>query len=102
MASAQRRLQYTQAQRSNQAAPLGQRDEFHRAGLNGMRAVLVDDNPVERRILAVIVTIWLMKPTLADGAPVSPAHLEQPRAAGTPFSLALIDAISLRESQLGG
>ncbi len=61
--------------------------------LEGLRVLVVDDNAVNRRILGEALTYWRMKPTLADGGRAALAFLERARAAGTGFSLVLIDAM---------
>ena len=61
--------------------------------LRDVRVLVVDDDPVNRRILEEILTYWRMKPTLADGGVAALAHVERARDAGTPFSLVLVDAL---------
>jgi two-component system sensor histidine kinase/response regulator len=58
--------------------------------VEGMRVLVVDDDPVNRRFLERTLTRWRMVPTLADGARAATSHLERAREAGTAFSLVLI------------
>jgi two-component system sensor histidine kinase/response regulator len=53
--------------------------------------LVVDDNDTNRRILEEILTVWGMRPTLADGGNSAMAALDRAVAAGKPFPLAIID-----------
>ncbi len=59
--------------------------------LEGMAALVVDDNATNRLILEETLNSWGMRPTLTDNAVKALALLEQAQATDTPFSLALID-----------
>jgi two-component system, sensor histidine kinase and response regulator len=59
--------------------------------LRGLSVLVVDDNATNRRILEEILINWGMRPTLVDGGPAALHALEQAKAAGSPFALALLD-----------
>jgi signal transduction histidine kinase/DNA-binding response OmpR family regulator len=63
-----------------------------KAQLQGMRALVVDDNLTNRRILERLLTGWGMKPTLADDGQQALQTLAQALEAHQPFSLVLTDA----------
>jgi signal transduction histidine kinase/DNA-binding response OmpR family regulator len=60
--------------------------------LRGMRALVVDDNLTNRRILESLLTTWGMKPTLAPGGKEALAALADASKANQPFPLVLTDA----------
>ncbi|MCL4524071.1 MAG: response regulator [Acidobacteria bacterium] len=62
------------------------------AQLEGLRALVVDDNATNRRILAQMLTNWRMQPVAADGAVSALSHLEDAAAQRKPFSLVLLDS----------
>jgi signal transduction histidine kinase/DNA-binding response OmpR family regulator len=59
--------------------------------LTGRRVLIVDDNDINRRILATQVSHWHMIGTAVDGARSGLAALEQAAAAGEPYTLVLLD-----------
>jgi signal transduction histidine kinase/CheY-like chemotaxis protein/ligand-binding sensor domain-containing protein/HPt (histidine-containing phosphotransfer) domain-containing protein len=61
--------------------------------VRGMRALVVDDNTTNRRILTEMLTQWGMCPTAVDGAPEALAVLQQAAQAGEPFPLLLLDVM---------
>jgi CheY-like chemotaxis protein len=60
--------------------------------LHGLRVLVVDDNPINRRILEEWLVAWGMLPTLADGARSARLALARAAAQKQPFSLMLLDA----------
>jgi two-component system sensor histidine kinase/response regulator len=68
------------------AEPLGKKEE-----LRGISVLVVDDNATNRRILEETLKGWGMRPTLVEGGHAAVRALETAVAAGTPFTLALID-----------
>jgi two-component system, sensor histidine kinase and response regulator len=60
--------------------------------LQGMTVLVVDDNASSLRILAELLSSWLMKPTPVDNARRGLEELQAAAAAGTPFPLVLLDA----------
>ncbi|HTK74171.1 MAG TPA: response regulator [Gemmataceae bacterium] len=61
--------------------------------VRGLRVLVVDDNATNRRILQEMLGNWGMRPTTTDGGPAALDALDQARAAGAPFGLALLDAM---------
>jgi PAS domain S-box-containing protein len=61
------------------------------AYLRGLPVLVVDDNPINRRILEETLRHWDMQPTVADNANAALECLEAARAAGSPFPLILMD-----------
>ena len=57
-----------------------------------MRALVVDDNATNRRILEEMLASWGMKPTIASGAEEALERMQRAREAGEPFALVLTDA----------
>jgi signal transduction histidine kinase/CheY-like chemotaxis protein/streptogramin lyase len=62
------------------------------AQLLGMRALVVDDNLTNRRVLERLLAGWGMKPTLAENGQQALACLAQAVDAHKPFALVLTDA----------
>ena len=62
------------------------------AELQGLRALVVDDNETNRRILCDITRTWGMKPEAAESGAVALSLTETAKQEGNPFRLALIDA----------
>src|SRR5208337_2332736 len=60
--------------------------------LKGLRALVVDDNLTNRRILESLLTGWGMKPTLAGDGAEALRTLVQASEANQPFPLILTDA----------
>jgi signal transduction histidine kinase/CheY-like chemotaxis protein len=59
--------------------------------LKNLPVLVMDDNIVNRRILAGMLGSWLMKPVMADGGRAGLAAIEASKKKGTPFPLVLID-----------
>jgi CheY-like chemotaxis protein/HPt (histidine-containing phosphotransfer) domain-containing protein len=54
--------------------------------------LIVDDNPVNRRILHAQLTRWHTNPTAVDGGAAALSALTEAARAGTPYVLVLLDA----------
>ncbi len=63
------------------------------ATIRGLKALVVDDHPTNRRILRDALTSWQMEPHEATGGAAALAMLMQAAAAGTPFRLVLLDVM---------
>jgi two-component system sensor histidine kinase/response regulator len=61
--------------------------------LRDIPTLIVDDHPVNRRVLSDILTTWGMKPTCVDGGVAALHALETAAANGEPFTLVLLDAM---------
>jgi PAS domain S-box-containing protein len=59
--------------------------------LKGMAALIVDDDPANRKILEGLLRKWGMQPTLAVNGPQALWEIEAARQRGQPFPLFLID-----------
>jgi CheY-like chemotaxis protein len=59
--------------------------------LKGVRALIVDDNRTNRRILDGMLVRWGMKPTQAESAADALEELSKAQAAGEPFRVVLTD-----------
>jgi CheY-like chemotaxis protein/HPt (histidine-containing phosphotransfer) domain-containing protein len=59
--------------------------------LQGMRALIVDDNATNRRILAEMLGNWGLKPVTVDGATAANAAITDSIRDGRPFRLVLLD-----------
>jgi PAS domain S-box-containing protein len=59
--------------------------------LRGLNILVVDDNAINRRIVAEMLAQWGARPTLADGPAAALEALERCREAGTSFALVLLD-----------
>jgi len=62
------------------------------ACLQNMPVLVVDDNSINRRILAEMLSWWGMSPTLTAGAAAALASMQEAQAAGKPFPLVIVDA----------
>jgi len=60
--------------------------------LRGLPVLVVDDNPVNRRILEELLRGWEMKPTLVASGMEALERLRRAADAGDPFPLVLLDA----------
>ena len=60
--------------------------------LHGMRALVVDDNATNRRILDEVLASWQMMPTCVETAGEALELMRQAEQAGRPFQLVLTDA----------
>ena len=61
------------------------------AELKNVRALVVDDNSVNRAILGKMLTHWGMRPTMAADAEAAIRELERALASADPFDLLLLD-----------
>ena len=61
------------------------------ADLRGVRVLIVDDHPVNREILLVLLKSWGMRPAEAADGPSALLALKQAKAAKEPFALAILD-----------
>ncbi|WP_372897613.1 response regulator [Stieleria sp.] len=61
--------------------------------LDGLRALIVDDNATNRQILEEMLGHWGMQPTLADGAASALSEMESAAREHRPFDLVLLDAM---------
>jgi signal transduction histidine kinase/CheY-like chemotaxis protein len=59
--------------------------------MEGLSALVVDDNARSRRLLEEILTNWHMKPKSVDGGEAALRELECAQRAGKPYALALVD-----------
>ena len=64
--------------------------ELH--SLQGLRALVVDDNATNCRILEEILSTWNMSATVVDGASAAMDLLREAQTAGMPYRLVLTDA----------
>jgi signal transduction histidine kinase/CheY-like chemotaxis protein/HPt (histidine-containing phosphotransfer) domain-containing protein len=77
-----------QVRSSKNLAPRG---PAQRVDLKGLRALIVDDNATNRRILEEVLRSWQMKPATASSAAAAFAAMKKAHARGEPFTLALLD-----------
>jgi CheY-like chemotaxis protein len=61
--------------------------------LRGLRALVVDDNATNRRLLHDILSKWGMRPTVVESGPAGLASMNTAVAAGDPYVLVLLDAM---------
>ena len=61
--------------------------------LHGKRALIVDDNATNRRILDEMLSHWSVQTTVTDGAATALKELESAARANTPFDIVLLDAM---------
>jgi two-component system sensor histidine kinase/response regulator len=61
--------------------------------LHGLPVLVVDDNQTNRTILEEMVRSWGMEPVATDSGAAALSLLERAAAGGTPFRVALLDAI---------
>lgn len=59
--------------------------------LRGLRVIVTDDNPSNRRILGDMLTGWQMRVTLAADAEKTLSELARAALQGAPFALAILD-----------
>ena len=71
-----------------------------RSELRGLRALVVDDHAVNRRILGELLTGWGMRHETAASAAQAIERLRRARAEGDPFDLVLLDHQMPEESGL--
>ena len=68
------------------------RPEAIEIDLTDLPALIVDDNPVNRRVLHDLLRRWKMRPTVTDGGAAALGALVHAREQGHPFALVLLDA----------
>ena len=61
------------------------------ARLKGMRALIVDDNATNRRLLEVWLTKWGLQPVSVESGLAALTELERCTRSGSPYSLTLLD-----------
>ncbi|GAA5507019.1 hybrid sensor histidine kinase/response regulator [Novipirellula caenicola] len=61
--------------------------------LAGTRVLIVDDNPVNRRILEEIFVVWGFKPTLVDGGKHALMRVREANDREQPFQLIVLDCM---------
>jgi len=61
------------------------------AQLKGVRILVVDDNPINRRLLEARLKAWGMRPEMAEDGRQALGALSRAAHAGTPYPLALLD-----------
>src|SRR5262249_17236112 len=61
--------------------------------LKDLPVLIVDDNATSRLVLAEILRDWHMKPTAVESGPAALAELQRSSDMGTPYALALLDAV---------
>jgi CheY-like chemotaxis protein len=62
-----------------------------KAQVDGVRCIVVDDVPVNRRIVRELTNSWRMRPDEADSADVALRMMREAAAAGDPYDFALLD-----------
>jgi signal transduction histidine kinase/ligand-binding sensor domain-containing protein/CheY-like chemotaxis protein len=67
--------------------------EANLSSLADLSVLVVDDNPVNRRVLHEWLTHWKMRPTVVDSGAAAIAALQAACGAGSPFALVLLDAL---------
>ncbi|MBA2270706.1 MAG: PAS domain S-box protein, partial [Chthoniobacterales bacterium] len=75
------------------AAALPEVKQIDAAQLIGLRALIVDDNAVNCRILEQMLTNWRMEPVVVRSASDALVEMRIAAAAGRPFLLLLLDAM---------
>lgn len=65
----------------------------HLRQLAGTRVLVVDDNPVNRRILEEIFSVWGFKPTLVDGGKNALLRVREANLREQPFQLIVLDCM---------
>jgi CheY-like chemotaxis protein len=73
--------------------PVAQVKHADPCDLEGLCALVVDDNAVNRRILRQMLTNWRMKPTLAESGQAGLDEMLRAARSGSAYQLVLLDAI---------
>jgi len=63
------------------------------AKVRGLKTLIVDDHPTNRRILDAALTSWEMEPHQASSGPAAIAEMLQATGAGSPYRLVLLDVM---------
>lgn len=66
---------------------------FPREALRGVAILVVDDNETSRRTVANMLGDWGLQATCAEGAEEARERVQEARYHGTPFALAIVDAL---------
>jgi signal transduction histidine kinase/CheY-like chemotaxis protein len=82
---------YFTARFGNSEAPAKATVDLRMEGLRGMRALVVDDNYTNRRILHDMLLQWKMFPELADSGSAALAMLHRAVAEKRPYPLVIVD-----------
>jgi signal transduction histidine kinase/CheY-like chemotaxis protein len=77
---------------SVQQGSISRSDPIKPTSLQGVRALIVDDNFTNRRVLHGMLNRWGMKPTAVDSGRTALEAIEISTNAGTPFPLILLDS----------
>jgi signal transduction histidine kinase/DNA-binding response OmpR family regulator len=72
-------------------APMEETVDLRLDELRGMRALVVDDNHTNRRILQEMLLRWKMFPDIADCGPLGISMLHRAVAEGRPYPLVIVD-----------
>jgi PAS domain S-box-containing protein len=67
-------------------------ERHERQGLEGLSVLVVDDNDINRNILAEMLTNWRMNPVLAESGGSALEAMEAANRADHPFSVVLLDS----------
>jgi signal transduction histidine kinase/CheY-like chemotaxis protein len=78
--------------RAGIAAPTAAVEKAEPYILQGLAALIVDDNVTNRLLLGKMLEHWKMRPVLAASAAEAMQRLEEAKQAGSRFDLALVDA----------
>jgi CheY-like chemotaxis protein/HPt (histidine-containing phosphotransfer) domain-containing protein len=70
---------------------LGKDKDAEIAFLHGMRTLIIDDSPTNRRVLAAMMRSWKMEPTLTDGGRAGLKAMETACSEGQPYRIVLLD-----------
>jgi PAS domain S-box-containing protein len=73
--------------------PVAQVKHADPCDLAGLRALVVDDNAVNRRILREMLTNWRMNPTLAESGQAGLDEMLRAAKSGSAYQLVLLDAV---------
>jgi signal transduction histidine kinase/CheY-like chemotaxis protein len=73
------------------SVPGADRSSLPMVDLRGKRALLVDDNATNRRILHDMLTRWGMRPALAESGQEALTMLQQAEEQGQPYPLVILD-----------
>jgi two-component system, sensor histidine kinase and response regulator len=79
------------ARLNSQTNPVSTCTPVQSVELRGLRALVVDDNATNRRILEQVLAHWEMKTTIASGSLAALASLKQSREVNAPFEVILLD-----------
>ena len=63
------------------------------ASLEGLPVLIVDDHPINRRMLEEMLAGWGAEPTAVDGGRAALQEMKEKAAAGQPYRLALLDGM---------